>query len=513
LFLNTHGIEWGLPAGELYHHSFHPDEQASLLATLAINMSERTLYATPYAFVNGSMHYYVVLLVYHAAYGLDLESVLQTMNVAKLRSFYLLARWVTVIMSLAAALVLYFIAKKVAGKYQAAITMLIFVSLPAVTVNSHYFRPHIPSVLWILLAFLMCVSIVKSGKRWSYVLAGIFAGCATATLYPSVLIFLTLLSAHVMHVSRRSARQGIAKYVSVSLLCALGAGVVSFFVCAPCNILYAGEVFSNLIRQFSFQTGTFLYSMGREPSWLGWPLRVFPFAMTMPMLLLSAAGIIYAAWRRTRTDLLILSWVVPYYVLLCISTVWVVRYTVPLMPFFALANSRLLVDVYKKTQGITRYFAVCAGALIVLIALLYSITLDSLMTKPDPRIEAYYWIEENIAPGSVIGYEWSPAASFSCINETRFQPVKMRMDIRKLDTISYYVANDQISLHYPRLAEYFPARAAFLETMLRGELFEEVAVFDNTSNLVGIAIQKKTVPHDYMYFMPRITVLRKVIRQ
>jgi hypothetical protein len=513
LILNTYGLYWGLPDDQHIHHSFHPDETSSLDSSLGILLSHKALYPSPTALGNGSMQFYIVAIVYQVIHGSNLGYIVKHMTPARINNLYILGRIVTIIMSIGAAIVLFLITYKIFGKFYAFIATLIFVSIPALVVSAHYFRSEVPATFWILLSFLMSISIFKSGKLKFYILAGIFAGFATSTKYNSVLIFLPLICAHVMVRYKATKSTALKEYFNKDILLALVSGIATFFIGSPGTIIYWNEFIQRLSKQWTYQTGSALIeTMERGPGWIGYLTRILPYSMGWPLLIMSLLGIVYALWRRGKHDILLFSWIVPYYLLLGFGNWWVVRYTVPLMPFMAIFSGRILIDLFLKMKGILKSVILIVGIIIIAFTLMYSFELDRIMAEKDPRIEAYDWINKNIAPGTAVGVDFTPAAFYPCINTQRYKIIVMRMDKSKINLIDYYIANDQIYLQYLRLYKKYPSQASYFRDIFYNGQFKKIVEFENTFNLLGMKFNKVDMPHDYFYFMTKISIYENTER-
>ncbi len=510
LILDTYGLGWGLPDKQHFHHSFHPDETASLLSSLEILLSPRTLYPSPTALGNGSMQFYIVAIVYQITHGSNLKSIVKNLTAAKINNLYSLGRIVTIAFSIGAAIVLFLIAQRTFGKFCAAIATLMFVSMPAIVVNTHYFRPDIPATFWILLSFLMSISIFKSGKLRFYILSGIFAGFAVSTKYNSVLIFLPLLCAHVMRIYHATKSTAFKEYFNINIILAALVGIGAFFIGSPGTVIYWDEFRQRLSQQRFYQTeAIFLESVHRGPRWIGYFIRILPYSLGLPLLIVAFLGMVYVLWSRKKIAIMLLSWCIPYYLLLGSSNWWVVRYTVPLMPFLAIFGARILTDSFMKMKGIFKFVVAIVGVVTIVFTMVYSLKLDGIMAAEDPRIMAYDWINKKIEPGKAIGADFLPAAFYPCINTQRYKAFTMKMDRMKLDLIDYYVANDQIYLQYLRLHKRYPSEARYFRDIFYSKNFKKIAVFENSFDLWGLKFNKVDIPHDYLYFMPTITIYKK----
>ncbi len=513
LILNTYGLTWGLPDEQHIHPSFHPDETASLESSLTILLSQRTLHPSATALGNGSMQFYIVAIVYQIIYGSNLRAILQDITPATASNLYFVGRIVTTIMAIGAIIVLFFITNKIFGKFHALVTSIVFVSIPATVVSAHYFRSEVPATFWILLSFLMSVSIFRSPKLKFYILAGIFAGFAVSTKYNSILIFLPLFCVHIMVRYKSTKSTALKEYLNKDIVLAVLCGIGAFIIGSPGTIFYWNEFCQRVVKQWSYQTGAVLMeSMERGPGWLGYLILILPYSLGWPLLTLSLLGVAYALWRRKKYDVLLFSWVAPYYLLLGSSNWWVVRYTVPLMPFLAIFGSRILVDLFYKMRGIFKYLILTAGALIIIFTLMYSFGLDKIMAAKDPRIQAHDWINENIAPGKAVGVDIMPAAFYPCFDVRKYKAYVMEMDTMKLPLIDFYVANDQIYLQYLRLRNRYPSHASYFLGILDNKKFIKRAEFENPLTFLGMKFNKVDMPHDYFYFMPKISIYENKAR-
>lgn len=513
LLLNLYGIKWGLPDAGHFHPSFHPDETASLESSILILSKEKPLYPSPTGLGNGPMQFYVVAFIYNIAYGANLKSVLDSMNPKRLAGMYLTGRALTVIMSAGCAALVFYIAYFYLGFIIALASALFFVVLPATVTNSHYYRPDIPTTFWLLLAFLISVLIARSekGRLSLYVLASVFAAFATTTKYNSCIVVLPLLGAHILHKKIRDPKIKFMQYFDKNLLVGVISFIIAFAVSSPGIFMYWDEFRERLVKQMAYQTGgTFMDSMGLGPSWFGYLVRILPFSLTWPSLVLFLIGLVYACWRRSKLDVLLLLWLVPYYLLISRSNWWVVRYTVPLMPFIAILSARVVVEIWQKLEHRLRHAILAAGALVFVFCLIFSFELDTILAAEDPRHQAYDYLDKNILPEKRIGFDFLPQAFFPAVNEEKHRTAYMRMNEANLGSIDYYVANDQIYLQFLRLGRYYPAQARYFRTIMHSGVFRSVARFENVFSLFGLKFRKVSIPHDYLYFMPRIDIYERV---
>jgi hypothetical protein len=151
------------------------------------------------------------------------------------------------------------------------------------------------------------------------------------------------------------------------------------------------------------------------PGWLIYPTYVMPYALGIPMTLVSGLGVMWAIVRRRREGVLMLAWIVPYgFLVSCVS--WpLVRYLIPLIPFFTILGACALMNVAQRLQewlkpGTSRFIVATVCTFVFMHLFANSLAYNSLMTGDDSRINALEWINTRIPKGSTIGmmkYNWT----------------------------------------------------------------------------------------------------------
>ncbi|MEO0084028.1 MAG: glycosyltransferase family 39 protein [candidate division WOR-3 bacterium] len=509
LILNLYGIKWGLPDKEHPHPSFHPDETESVKSSLAILDPNRLLYPSPTALGNGSMQFYLVAIIYKLGSIFGFLTSTPT-TYFELRDFYLAGRLLTVIMSAIMIYLVFQISKIIFGTPTALLAALFLTSAPGLVVSSHYFRSEVPAAFWIVLAFFFAVKIVQTKKTKYYFLCALAIGFATSTKYNSIFSILFLLAAHIMALKKKKV--SVKTYIfNKKLIISLMIIVGTFFIGSIGSLIYFTEFKQRLIKQLEYQKGVFEPAAGLGPSWFGYFLYVLPYSMSLPLLLLSVFSFLFAWIKRLRWDILFIVWIIAYYILMSSSTWWVVRYTIPLLPPLAILSARLISN-FSKRQSL-RYLFLIIGLLIAMTSLSYSLILDSIMAAKDPRIAAYDWIDENIVAGSRIGIDLNPAAFYIPADEKKYNVTIMNIAENKLREIDYYIANDQFYQQYLRAPNLFPVENRYFNRILFSQEFKKVAKFENAIQLFGIKLPKACrgyTPADYFYFLPTITILKRV---
>jgi hypothetical protein len=127
--------------------------------------------------------------------------------------------------------------------------------------------------------------------------------------------------------------------------------------------------------------------------------------------ILMGAGILYAVRRRRPTDLVLLSFILPYYLLMAIQVVRFERALMPIVPLGAVLAGRLAADILgaRAPQLIGPAIgAVAGGGLLVALTLSAADALDydRRLTLTDSRAAARDWIMANIPANARIVEEF-----------------------------------------------------------------------------------------------------------
>ena len=208
--------------------------------------------------------------------------------------------------------------------------------------------------------------------------AGLAAGVATGFKYPGVLLAVPLAVVGYRQVRRLA--------VSLGLL------AVGFVATSPFVVIHPRQAWDDASR---------VNRLARA-GWLGFEhdgSAPVAFAHRLwsglgPVLLIAAAGLAIALWRRRRADLVLASFTLAYAVTLLPLHAHFGRYVLPLVPPLGALAGRL------------RALVPLTLALLV-VPLVWSIRDDRTLTKRDTRIAAHAWIQENLPRGAAIAADSS----------------------------------------------------------------------------------------------------------
>jgi 4-amino-4-deoxy-L-arabinose transferase-like glycosyltransferase len=208
--------------------------------------------------------------------------------------------------------------------------------------------------------------------------AGLAAGLAASAKYPAVFLLAPLAVA-----GWRQRRR---------LAIAVGLAVVAFFATSPFVLVNPRQAWGDASR---------VQRLARD-GWLGfehdsWALFSFTGKLwggLGPVLVIAVAGLVLALRRRSRTDLILASFVLVYLVDLLTIRAHFDRYVLPLVPALAVLAGRLRA-LAPLTVGL------------LIVPLVWAIGDDARLTRTDTRAVAARWIVGHLPPAASVAADSS----------------------------------------------------------------------------------------------------------
>src|SRR5213080_1181911 len=338
------GIQYGLPFGNL----LNPDEQS--IVPRAWNLVHGG---------GGDPHWfdYPTLLLYVNA----------PFQAWQGEPSYLTARIVGVVLATAAIAAAWWLGRRAFGTATAGVVAAAAVAVCTIHVAySHAAVTDVPLTLGVAASLALLVS-----SRLE--LAGVAVGLAMGFKYPGVFLLVPLVVAGWKQWRR----------LAVSAVLA----VAAFLASSPFIVVHGHQAWHEAFR---------VQRLARD-GWLGFEHdHIAPIAFVGrlweglgPALVLCGVGLVIALARRTRTDLILASFVVVYFADLLTLSAHFDRYVLPLVPALGALAARM------------RFLAPVTMLLLV-VPLTWSIRDTKELTRTDTRIVAHRWIEQNVTPGTRI---------------------------------------------------------------------------------------------------------------
>jgi 4-amino-4-deoxy-L-arabinose transferase-like glycosyltransferase len=280
---------------------------------------------------------------------------------------YLTARIVGVVLAMAAIAAAWWLGRRAFGTASAGVVAAAAVSVCTIHVAySHAAVTDVPLTLGVAASLALLVS----GRLE---LAGIAIGLAMGFKYPGVFLLVPLVVAGWKQWRR----------LAVSAVLA----IATFLASSPFIVVHGQQAWHEAFR---------VQRLARD-GWLGFEHdHIAPIAFVGrlweglgPALVLCGVGLAIALARRSRTDLILASFVMVYFADLLTLSAHFDRYVLPLVPALGALAGRM-----RSLAPVT--------LLLLVVPLTWSIRDTKELTRTDTRIVAHGWVEQHIAPGTQI---------------------------------------------------------------------------------------------------------------
>jgi 4-amino-4-deoxy-L-arabinose transferase-like glycosyltransferase len=410
------GIQYGLPFGNL----LNPDEQS------IVPRAWKLVHGG-----GGDPHWfdYPTLLMYvNAPFQLWQDE-----------PSYLTARIVGVVLATGAIAASWWLGRRAYGTQAAGLVAAAIVAV--CTIEVAYSRAAVTDVP-LTLAVAVSLTLMVTERLE---LAGIAAGLATGFKYPGVFLLVPLVVAGW----KQWPRLAFAVFLTAA----------AFLASSPFVLVHRHQAWHEAFR---------VQRLARE-GWLGFEHdHIAPIAFVDhlwqclgPALIICAVGLVIAIARRTRTDLILVSFVAVYFADLLTLSAHFDRYVLPLVPALGALAGRM-----RALAPVT--------LLLLVVPLTWSVRDTKELTRTDTRIAAAGWVETHIPRGALIAVDPSTPA----FPHFRLVPLQLPGPKRPFDQnrnvsrlreqgVRYVVVTGAVTDrvlaardHYPREARFYDELAA-----------------------------------------------------
>jgi Dolichyl-phosphate-mannose-protein mannosyltransferase len=411
--LRVVGIQYGLPFGNV----LNPDEQS------IVPRAWKLVHGG-----GGDPHWfdYPTLLMYLNAPFQAWQS----------QPSYLTARIVAIVLALAAITAAWWLGRRAFGDTAGAVAAAVTTVCTIHVAYSREATTDVPLTLGVAVALALMVS----GR---IELAGAAAGLAMGFKYPGALLLFPLVAA----AWRRWRR------LAVAVVCM----AIGFIASSPFVVVHRREAFHDALR---------VQRRARQ-GWLGFEHdHSAPIAFVDrlwnglgPALIVAALGLVVALVRRTRTDLVLASFVIVYLADLMTLRAHFDRYTLPLVPPLAALAGR-----FRALAPVT--------LLLLVVPLTWSIRDDKRLTATDTRIVAAHWLVEHVPRGTRVAADPStPQISGLDVLPLQlpapWQPFDENRDLARLQRkgVTFVVATGAVADRVRAAADRYPRDVRFYDDL------------------------------------------------
>jgi len=235
-------------------------------------------------------------------------------------------------------------------------------------------------------------------------------------------------------------------------------------------------------------------------------------------------------YDRESGELIILSFSLAYFLVVGGFAVKFMRYLLPLYPFLILIAAKFLFSFKRQKFFLARNLIL---SLVLILQLFWVGAFVSIYSRPHSRVEASYWINQQISPGSVLAVEhWDDSLplfggeKFEFVSMPMYDPDTLGEKWQRVDenlSRADYIILSSNRLYTPlqKLSDCrlflrcFPKTADYYRDLFSGRLgFEKAAEFTSYPrlNFAGIEIKINDQGSDEsftVYDHPRVVIFKK----
>ncbi len=416
LVLRLKGITYGLP------HSFVNADESTVVPK-AFHAAQGHL--NPQFFFYPSLYFYLAAALYVLAAPVwwllgNGNLLAQTSFVTDPTPYFLLARLLSVATGTASVYLVYRLGRDGFGRAAGLLGALFLAVAPLHVAYSHMAVTDVTAVALSLLALVLlhAAASADSKERTAtrlLVAGAVAAGLATSTKYNLGMLVLPATVAAVYacraEVARRAAAGGRAAllWLRALVLRVYVPMAVAFVAASPFVLLDAPHFLSDFRRQNEIMDRGWL---GFENVGNGFWYNISPNltgAIGVLLVVLGAAGLAWALWRRTRLDLLVAPYIIVYFAYIGTWKELMDRYLLVVVPLLVLLAARLGVDLVTRATPRARRVVLPLVAVVLAVAavppLAASLRFDRDLSGRDTREIASAWIEGHIPAGSLFAVE------------------------------------------------------------------------------------------------------------
>ena len=498
------------------NHFFHPDERAVVSAVQ--RLSFKPLHLNPQFFAYGSLPIYlariasgVVSVVYPYAATYD--------------GIIVVGRALSAVIGTLTVLLLVMLGTRLYDRSVGLLAGFLLAVCVLHVQNSRFLTVDVPLTFFVLLALYQFVRVSTEGRAVHFVLAGAAIGLATATKFSAMPLFLPL---GVAAVYRFWSERRFLSVAGRCVLAALAAGL-AFALAEPYAVIdraaFYHDIFeqSNMVRNAGVFPYTTQYMHTAKYGYDITQLVLWGMAPALGIVAVWASVIRPAvAWRTRRVEeWVLLSWVVPFFLITGWFEVKFPRYLLPIYPLMILWGAEWLVRAYRKGTLLGRLAAPAVAIGTVAAALSFV----SLYTRPHTVVTASEWTYQHIPAGSkILTQDWDEGFPFPLPGreQGRYRIVpfgyyeadnsaKIQRLSRELSEADYIVfQTKRLYGAVTRAPERFPLTTNYFYELFAGDLgYTLVQEIASRPSLFGLQITDELADESLsVYDHPKVLIFR-----
>ncbi len=376
LALRVYQVDWD------QGHLYHPDERFILMSTAAISLSwppnlaqlltpQSTLIPPNFSYSYGTFSFYLLRLV--AAILSWLGGLVPSFHwfddLGDLGNLRLIGRPISALFDTATIYLIYRLGRLLYGR-RVALLAAALVTFSVLDVQlSHFYATDTIMTALVVGAIVFSVAYLRDGRAPTAMIAGAFVGFALATKASAAPVLVPVLAAHALRLSVVAAgdrglrlrwpdAEALARGVE-HVLATLAVAAAAFLLAEPYAVIDVKRYVTGISEQGAMVRGIADLPYTRQyfgrPAYLYFLQNLVLFGVGVPLGLAMLAGWVYVVvrnvWRPRPGELVVLSYVIPYFAITGDFWAKFLRYMLPISPLLALFAAVALVHLLNLVRG------------------------------------------------------------------------------------------------------------------------------------------------------------------
>lgn len=417
----------------------------------------------------------------------------------------LAGRATSVLTSMLTILAVYMLGRIAYGHWAGVLAALL-ISLSGLLIElAHFATPDSTTVLLCTLMLLAAIWYLRGPSQRRLIVAGALVGLGAGSEYHMVLLLIPLFAAWLLGPVRRALWLPAATLAAAVVYVASNPYLLTEF-----NGFQSAMLHTLRIRTVDSKLEYGNRFAGYGPWWL-YPVRyVLGYGMDALATVWMLLGIAWSLVRRRREDLILLAWIIPYALLISLSSAKFLRYGAPLLPAVAVLAGGFGVAIWGRVHPTQHWVLAAAAASVVLYTGMYDAAYTGLFASPDPRLVATRWLEAHAPRGTLVGFSALPDGVVNLpyfVSAAGYDPCFSLYKRNRLDGPMQYVMVDSYSLE--EHSGFSDARVRrFGQALRTASNYRAVERIRYVPTFLGLSFPLDGSPHDWRYAAHEITIYR-----
>ena len=374
--------------------------------------------------------------------------------------FWMLGRFTVLVLSLLVLFMTYRIGQKFFNVTIGLISMTLVAVSPAMVQNTQYINVDTPMTLLALIIVYLCLNAIDKNKINSMIWGGVLA-LAVMTKLPAVLLFVPMFITY-WYVNRGSSL--MRKFANMQVIYFVASFLLIYALTNPAGIIVYGKKIGAFLGiytpELAVDSDMLLINAGSPINLWNFYFNVLMDGFGIIAFIAGLVGAVLMLIRQRQKAIILMSFPVALFIALAGTSsthLYYPRYMVPIYPFLAifaayfvfLIATQVTKRIDTDQSRLIGYVVIVSCFILAANPLMQSYQWTTKFHKQDTRLEAMYWIEDNVESGAAILMEG---------NQIRRQ--SLVLPLKNLAS-NYDVLIEKMKQESPAKAKYLELEKAF----------------------------------------------------